>query len=166
MSIAERLCPSPQYEHFGSVWYGEEDAQLLERLLLFYPRTTPRRILDATVNGGRFWRNSHRKVIGLDIDLRHRPAVCGDNTVMPFRDSSFDVVVYDPTHIPNQGRDRSKDFNTRFGLGRRSSKENGYSFAHTYPPFMAEAYRAIVAAPGPEYTDFRSRVVSLTGVKL
>jgi len=143
MSIAERLDPAPQYESFGSVWYGEEDAELLEQLLSFYPRKPPNRILDATINGGRFWRNSRRKVIGLDIDAKYRPRICGDNAMMPFRANSFEVVVYDPPHIPNQGRDRSKDFNTRFGLGGRSTKENGYSFAHTYPAFMKEAHRVL-----------------------
>ena len=143
MSLAEQLDSSLRYQPFGSVWYGEEDAELLERLLSFYPRKPPERILDATVNGGRFWRGTRRKVIGLDIDPRHQPAVCGDNAVMPFRSGCFEVVVYDPPHIPNQGRDRSKDFNTRFGLGDRSTKEHAYSFAHTYPAFMAEAYRVL-----------------------
>ncbi len=143
MSYAERLDQAPQYEPLGSVWYGEEDAELLERLLSLYPRKRPQRILDATINGGRFWRNSPRKVIGLDIDPHHRPAVCGNNAMMPFRSDIFDAVVYDPPHIPNQGRDRSKDFNIRFGLGARSAKEHGYTFTHTYPAFMAEAYRVL-----------------------
>lgn len=130
------------YEPLASVWHGE-DAELLERLLDFYPRKRPRRILDATVNGGRFWRGSKRPVIGLDIDASHRPAIVADNAMMPFLDSSFDVVVYDPPHIPNQGKDRSKDFNTRFGLVLRSSKENHYSFTHTFPPFVREAFRVL-----------------------
>ncbi len=118
---------------------------MLERLLDFYPRRRPRRILDATVNGGRFWRGSKRPVIGIDIEPAHRPTVAADNTCMPFTDGAFDVVVYDPPHIPNQGKDRSKDFNTRFGLGLRSSKEQGYSFSHLYPPFVREAYRVLKA---------------------
>ena len=133
----------PQYQPLGSVWNGEDDAELLEKLLRFYPRKRPRDILDATINGGRFWRNSKRKVVGLDIDPKHRPTVVADNTVMPFRDAAFDVVVYDPPHIPNQGRDQSKDFSRRFGLGERSAKEHGYTFTHTYPPFMREAYRVL-----------------------
>jgi SAM-dependent methyltransferase len=132
-----RYCP------LDSVWYGEEDADLIERMLTFYPHREPRLILDATINGGRFWRNSKRSVIGLDIDPKHRPLVCADNAAMPFRADSFDVVVYDPPHIPNQGRDRSKDFNNRFGLGARSPKEHGYSFAHTFPIFMREAWRVL-----------------------
>jgi hypothetical protein len=54
-----------------------------------------------------------------------------------------DVVVYDPPHIPNQGKDRSKDFNARFGLGVRVPKELQYSFTHTYPSFLQEAWRVL-----------------------
>jgi hypothetical protein len=143
VSVAEPVEALSQYQPLASVWYGEEDGELLERLLSFYPRQQPSRILDATVNGGRFWRNTSRPVLGLDIDPQYRPAVCADNAMMPFRSESFDVVVYDPPHIPNQGRDRRKDFQTRFGLGARSAKENGYTFAHTYPAFMREAYRVL-----------------------
>ncbi len=130
------------YQPLGSVWEGE-DAELLERMLAFYPRERPRRILDATVNGGRFWRGSGWPVIGLDRDIARGPHVVADNTRMPFRDAVFDVVVYDPPHVPNQGKDREKDFNVRFGLVARSAKENGYTLAHTYPPFVAEAYRVL-----------------------
>jgi hypothetical protein len=149
LSTIEPRVPEPKsvraYRPLDSVWYGEEDAELIERLIAFYPHEEPRLILDATVNGGRFWRRSARTVVGLDIDAHHhRPMVCADNRAMPFPANSFDVVVYDPPHIPNQGRDRSKDFNIRFGLGARSAKENGYSFAHTYPAFMAESWRVLI----------------------
>jgi hypothetical protein len=130
------------YNPLGSVWDGE-DAELLERMLEFYPRKRPKRILDATINGGRFWRGSKRPVCGVDIDMVHRPHIVADNTQMPFTDGAFDVVVYDPPHIPNQGKDNQKDFNVRFGLVVRSSKENQYTFAHTYPPFANEAYRVL-----------------------
>ena|ERR1700680_3259954 len=131
-----------RYSPLASVWEGE-DAELLERMLKFYPREEPERILDATVNGGRFWRDSLRPVIGLDLDVKHRPAVVADNTKMPFVDALFDVIVYDPPHIPNQGVDKKKDFGARFGLVLRSPKEHQYTFAHTYPPFVIEAYRVL-----------------------
>ena len=130
------------YVPLPSIWDGD-DAELLERLLSFYPRRRPKGILDATMNGGRFWRGSNRPVIGMDIEGRYRPALVGDNAQMPFRPEAFDVVVYDPPHIPNQGQDRQKDFHDRFGLGGKSSKEQGYAFTHTYPPFVKEAYRVL-----------------------
>jgi SAM-dependent methyltransferase len=146
LTAQQKFSRSPEaitkYSPLASVWYGD-DPELLENLLNFYPRKKPRRILDATVNRGRFWKGSRRPVTGLDIDPRYRPSVLGDNTRMPFRDESFEVVVYDPPHIPNQGRDKSKDFNTRFGLVLRSSKENGYTFSHTFPPFVREAFRVL-----------------------
>jgi hypothetical protein len=135
---------SAGYEMLPSVWYGE-DAPLLERMLDFYPRKPPKRILDATVNRGRFWVGSSRPVTGMDIDPRHRPDVVGDCTAMPFADRSFDVVVYDPPHVPNQGKDKIKDFTTRFGLGEKSPAAKGYNFTHQYPPFTAEAYRVLRA---------------------
>ncbi len=130
------------YEPLPSVWYGD-DAELIEKLLQFYPRKRPKKILDATVNRGRFWRGSKRPVTGMDIDPRFDPDVVGDNTNMPFPDGDFDVIVYDPPHIPNQGKDKQKDFNERFGLVLKSPKENGYTFSHTFPPFAREAYRVL-----------------------
>ena len=130
------------YAPLPSVWDGE-DGELLERMLEFYPKNPPNRILDATVNKGRFWRGSTRPVIGLDINASFQPQVVGHSSFLPFSDDSFDAVVYDPPHIPNQGPDKQKDFNVRFGLVIKSSRELGYNFSHTFPPFMEEAYRVI-----------------------
>jgi len=141
-ALMTRQTKPREYTPLPSVWTGE-DADLIERLLQFYPRQNPKHILDATVNGGRFWRGTKRKIIGLDIEPCYKPSVIADNTQMPFKGDFFDVVVYDPPHIPNQGRDQQKDFNARFGLGSRSPKEMGYTFSHTFPPFVQEAYRIL-----------------------
>jgi hypothetical protein len=139
----EPASASPEYKPLPSVWYGE-DCELLERLLSFYPRTEPKRILDATVNGGRFWKGSTRPIIGMDTAAAHHPSIIGNNMAMPFADGVFDVIVYDPPHIPNQGKDKLKDFNSRFGLGDRSPKERGYSFGYLYPGFVSEAHRTLI----------------------
>jgi SAM-dependent methyltransferase len=131
-----------EYKALASVWSGD-DAELLERMLSFYPRRPPELILDATINAGRFWRGSRRTVVGLDIDASHRPAVVGDNNAMPFADGCFDVVVYDPPHVPNQGKDQRKDFSTRFGLVLKANAQRGYNLSHLYPPFLTEAFRVL-----------------------
>jgi SAM-dependent methyltransferase len=130
------------YDPLPSVWFGD-DAELLEKMLCFYPHQEPREILDATMNKGRIWRGSHRNVTGMDIDARFAPDIHADNSNMPCEDDSFDVMVYDPPHIPNQGKDRSKDFNERFGLVLKSSADKGYNFTHTFRPFLHEAYRVL-----------------------
>ena len=131
-----------RYRVLPSVWEGE-DSELLELMLNFYPREYPQSILDVTMNAGRFWRGSQRPIIGLDLNPRYRPTIVGDNLHLPFCNECCDVIVYDPPHIPNQGKDRSKDFNTRFGLVLKSSAENGYNFSHLYRPFVCEAYRVL-----------------------
>jgi hypothetical protein len=130
------------YQPLPSIWEGT-DAELLGRMLDFYPHKRPKLILDATVNTGRFWVGSERNILGIDINAKFKPDVIADNCRMPFKDRCFDVVVYDPPHIPNQGSDKSKDFNTRFGLILKSSAENGYNFSHLYPPFLREAFRVL-----------------------
>ena len=132
----------PVYRPLGSVWAGE-DSELIERMLRLYPRRPPKVILDATVNCGRFWRNSSWVPVGIDIDPKHRPSIVADNTQMPFQNDAFDVVVYDPPHIPNQGKDKGKDFNSRFGLVVKSLKANNYTLSHTFPSFLTEAYRVL-----------------------
>jgi hypothetical protein len=134
--------PENSYKPIASVWNGE-DAELVEALLRFYPRRRPRKILDATINGGRFWRGSKRHVIGLDLSEKYRPSVVGDNMQMAFRGESMDVIVYDPPHVPNQGKDKQKDFTTRFGLGLKSRGQNGHNFSHLYEAFSKEAYRVL-----------------------
>jgi hypothetical protein len=130
------------YRPLPSVWCGD-DASLLERMLSFYPRRPPRTIVDATLNAGRFWRGSRRRVLGMDVEARHAPSVVGDNTRMPFRADTVDVLVYDPPHVPNQGRDRAKDFTRRFGLGLKSAVDNGHNFSHLYAAFAREAHRVV-----------------------
>lgn len=130
------------YDPLPSIWLGD-DAELLERMLSFYPKKRPKNILDATANEGRFWRGSSRTVVKMDVDRKFKPTIVADNCKMPCKDASFDVVVYDPPHVPNQGRDKSKDFNDRFGLVRKSLAENGYNFTHTFRPFLCEAYRVL-----------------------
>ncbi len=130
------------YKPLPSIWNGD-DAELLERMLLFYPKKEPERILDATINKGRFWRGSRRKIVGMDINPGYSPDILADHADMPCEDAAFDVVVYDPPHIPNQGNDRSKDFQDRFGLIVKAPAENGYNLTHTFRPFLQEAYRVL-----------------------
>jgi hypothetical protein len=81
-------------------------------------------------------KSSRRPVVGMDLKLRNDPTVVGDNANMPFRLLSFDVGLR-PASCTNQGKDKLKDFTSRFGL-EFDDEENGYSFSHTFPPFLKE----------------------------
>ncbi len=131
-----------RYDALPSIW-EEDDSKLLEKMLDFYPSSPPELILDATVNEGRFWRGINRPVIGLDLDSRYRPTVVGDSLVLPFQDAVFDVVVYDPPHVPNHGRERLKDFNVRFGVRVKSGRDTDYKLSFMFPDFATEAFRVL-----------------------
>ena len=105
--MQSKLFAVEKYEPIPSVWEGPDD-ELLERMLQFYPKHPPERILDATVNKGRFWRGSSRPVLGMDIDARHRPQVLGNGANMPFKSETFDVVVYDPPPHSEPGQRPAK----------------------------------------------------------
>lgn len=128
-----------------SVWEGD-DGSFLDAALSFYPSRPVERILDCTINAGRFWKESRFRqlVTGMDIDPGHQPDLVDDNRVMAaVKDATFDVVVYDPPHVPNQGRDRQKDFCQRFGLGGKAGKEAAYSFARDYEQVATQARRVL-----------------------
>jgi len=80
-------------------------------------------------------------VVPWTVMLKLQLALCTSDP--PVKVRLLAVVVYDPPHVPNQGQDRSKDFNTRFGLVLKSPAENGYNFSHLYPPFVQEAHRVL-----------------------
>ncbi|MCY4332810.1 MAG: hypothetical protein OXC96_10020 [Cyanobacteria bacterium MAG CAR1_bin_15] len=84
------------YAPISSVWEGS-DAELLEEMFRFYPSIAVEPILDATHNAGRFWRNSKRRVVSMDIDPQYKPMIVADNrNMVGVKDASFGVVVYNP----------------------------------------------------------------------
>jgi hypothetical protein len=96
------------YEPISIVWEGS-DAELLEAMFKFYATIPLEPILDSTYNAGRFWKNSDRPVVSMDIDPQYKPTIVGDNRKMTGVPSAkFGVVVYDPPHVGPQGRDKSK----------------------------------------------------------
>ena len=132
------------YEPLSSVWEGS-DSGLLEAMFHFYPTIPVEPILDATFNAGRFWKNSTRKVVSMDIDPQHKPMILSDNREMKgVRSNQFGVVVFDPPHVGPQGRDKSvKRFDVDFGATMECGKEHNWTLSYLYPPFLKQAKRVL-----------------------
>ena len=133
------------YNAISSIWTGS-DADLIEEMLGFYPVIPPEPILDATYNAGRFWRESTRYVVSMDIDPRYNPDIVADNREMPGVEAdSFAVVVYDPPHVGPQGRDKStKRFDVDFGATMPCGKQHDWNLSYLYPPFLEQAKRVLL----------------------
>lgn len=132
------------YEPISSVWEGS-DGELIEAMLGFYPTIPPEPILDSTYNAGRFWKDSTREVVSMDIDPQHNPMLLRDNRDMHgVADASFGCVVFDPPHVGPQGRDKSvKRFDVDFGATIECGKEQNWNLSYYYPDFLKEAKRVL-----------------------
>jgi hypothetical protein len=114
-----------KYEPMSSVWESG-DGELLEEIFRFYATIPPEPILDSTFNAGRFWKESKRKVVSMDIDPQYKPMIVGDNREMAGVPSeTFGTVVFDPPHVGPQGRDQ------------------GWNLSYLYPPFLRQAKRVL-----------------------
>jgi hypothetical protein len=135
---------APSYQPISSVWQGS-DGDLLEAMFRFYATIPPEPILDATYNAGRFWKDSQRHVVSMDIDPQHTPMIVGDNREMNgVPAAKFGVVVYDPPHVGPQGRDKSrKRFDVDFGATVECGKEQNWNLSYLYPPFLKQAKRVL-----------------------
>ncbi|HEV2380977.1 MAG TPA: hypothetical protein VG206_14445 [Terriglobia bacterium] len=127
------------YQPISSVWQGS-DGDLLEAMFRFYATIPPEPILDATYNAGRFWKDSQRRVVSMDIDPQYTPMIVGDNRKMDgVPAAKFGVVVYDPPHVGPQGRDKSrKRFDVDFGATMECGKVQNWNLSYLYlPPFTS-----------------------------
>ena len=85
-------------------------------------------LLDATHGHGRFWTaDPPVAVTGLDLDTARAPHVVGDFRALPFRDGSFDVVIFDPPYHTDMGRGKASVMGSRFGTfeGHRRAAGGG-----------------------------------------
>lgn len=132
------------YSPISSVWEGN-DADLLEEIFKFYPTIPPEPILDSTYNAGRFWKESERQVVSMDIDPKHKPMIVGDNRVMKgVKAATYGCIVFDPPHVGPQGRDKSKKrFDVDFGATMECGVDQDWNLSYLYPDFLKQAKRVL-----------------------
>lgn len=125
-----------------SLFHGR-DKELLPVLLDFYARPAAR-ILDCTANRRRMWQGIvwAPSPVFLDLDPTMAPDVVGDFRALPFGDASFDVLVFDPPHLPKAAASARSDpdFAKRFGLGFAPAADNVSGY---FAPFLREAARVL-----------------------
>lgn len=129
-----------------SVLRGRDPEALGQLLRLHMPSAAPR-ILDATHNTGKMWRGLDYRVTSMDIDPRFEPDVVGDFRAMPLPDASFDVIVFDPPHLPVAAATAgsSKLWETKYGITADVGRgRDGANVSAQFVPFLREARRVLV----------------------
>lgn len=115
-------------ERLYSVETGSSARTIAKILRVLFPDAAT--VLDSTWGKGRFWDGSWTGwVVGLDISPHGRPHVLGDFTQLPFRDESFDVVIFDPPYLTDVSKSGTSVMGRRFGSYRSDDEiENSIAY--------------------------------------
>ncbi len=119
------------------------DPEVLGSLLRFYALDKAR-VLDCTANSRKMWKGvkwSGEKVYA-DIDLSVAPDVGMDFRVMPFAPATFDVIVFDPPHLPMAAASEKSNPGMIADYGLAQSAE-GDNVSALFVPFLREAVRVL-----------------------
>ena len=132
-----------------SVLLGRDPA-VLDILLPMHARPEPR-ILDVTYGEGVMWKGLAYKPVRMDIDTTKDVDEVGSFLDIPFPDASFDVVVFDPPHLPNAGSTEKSlsgnaaPYRQAYGLGVTDTLRSGDHVGQLFAPFLLEARRVLSA---------------------
>lgn len=118
------------------------DPEVLTMMLGFYARPGTR-VLDVTANKRSMWNGVEwPDVTFADMDPEMKPDIVQDFRAMTVPDASYDVLVFDPPHLPAASASplSHEDYGQRYGLGHAPKGDNisGY-----FAPFLSEAVRVL-----------------------
>lgn len=120
------------------------DFEALNLLIPMYACESPK-ILDSTYNTGKMWKGTSFKPHRMDIDERLAVDTVADFTAMPFTDASFDVIVFDPPHLPVAAASAGSSgiWKDTYGITSKGNGREGDNVVGMFTPFLLEAKRVL-----------------------
>ena len=139
--IVQPLLPMSGYPGYTSLLDGS-DYKAIEILLALHSPVFDPLILDCTFGRGIMWNECvYQPDVCTDI-LPKGVSAGADFRALPFKEESFDVIIFDPPHIPRyKGPKCSRLYAERYGIDRGPSEERSISSA--FLPFLLEAGRVL-----------------------
>jgi SAM-dependent methyltransferase len=122
-----------------------KDNEVLNTLIPLHCETDEPTILDCTYNKGVMWRGTDYKPVRMDIDGTLDVDFVADFKNMPFKNESFDIIVFDPPHLPTAGasENSSKIYEKRYGITADCKEREGENVSKLFLPFLEEAKRVL-----------------------
>ena len=127
-----------------SILFGK-DNEVIPILLEIHCNTQNPKILDCTYNTGKMWKDSPIKPHRMDIDSKYELDTVGSFTAMPFNGAEFDVIIFDPPHLPTHAAsiNSSKIWKNQYGITDSGAGREGDNVIGMFEPFLLEAKRVL-----------------------
>lgn len=121
------------------------DYEALDILISIHCAVEDPKILDCTYNTGKMWKKSSYKPVRMDINADLELDIVGDFTKMPFENESFDIIVFDPPHLPTNAasENSSKIWEKQYGITSEGEGREGDNVNGMFLPFLKEAKRVL-----------------------
>lgn len=120
------------------------DNEAIKTLINIHSSVENPKILDCTYNKGVMWKNTDYKPIRMDIDPSlPNIDVVADFKKMPFEDKSFDIIVFDPPHLPSD-IGCSSVYKEMYNTDKFDEGRERYNISSVFKSFLTEAKRVLV----------------------
>ena len=123
------------------------DSEALDILIEMHAPTLPPRILDVTYNTGKIWAHCQFADFVWRADItKYDTHVRAAFEALPFAAGTFNVVVFDPPHLPTAAASphSSGIWRDRYGITATGPGREGDNVNGMFAPFLAEARRVLV----------------------
>ena len=134
----------------NSTFRGKSDSRILESLIKIHaPAGVDRlKILDCTYNRGQMWKgfsiDRDYLLETMDIDPIHKTDYVCDFMEMPMiKDASFDILVFDPPHLPGRSKGASGIYEKNYGIIGPTKGREKNNVIGMFKPFMEQAKRVL-----------------------
>jgi hypothetical protein len=131
-------------ERYKTVLQGR-DVEAIDILLKVHCAVDNPKILDVTYNTGKMWKGASYQPTRMDIDSSLELDIVGDFTSIPFQEATYDVIVFDPPHLPTHAasENSSKIWEKRYGITSSGEGREGDNVSGMFLPFLKEAKRVL-----------------------
>lgn len=134
-----------EVEYQPSIINGS-DSQALGALIPLHAPSIDPTILDCTFGLGTIW-NGCNYSPDCRLDLRYLPglSMSGDFMRLPFQDESWEVIIFDPPHLPVAAASVNSSglWRIRYGITDDCEERKADNVIAYFEPFLAEAKRVL-----------------------
>jgi len=136
----------PETERPLTVLHGKDHTAIEILIDIHSEVVTDPVILDCTYNQGTMWRHCrYQPTFTSDISEQHKVSVVADFARLPFGDGVFDVIIFDPPHLPTAAASANSSliWERRYGITAAGEGREGDSVTPMFLGFIEEARRTL-----------------------